>query len=168
VFVLRECFDFSYRDIAATIGKTEANCRQLDRRARRRLAEPKRTRRADPETHRRLVDSFMAAAQEGDLDRLLTLLAEDARSLSDGGGVVTAARRPVVGAISIARFIAGLSTKIPPGWSWEPALVNGEYGVLTRVGGTPHAVISFVVRDGRIAELYFQLNPAKLAAIPAR
>jgi RNA polymerase sigma-70 factor (ECF subfamily) len=164
VFVLRECFDFSYRDIAPVVGKSEANCRQIDRRARQRIAEPRTTRRADPKEHARVVERFLQATQAGDLDGLLALLAEDARSESDGGGVVIAARRAVEGAGNVARFIIGLRSKAPPDWTMEPVLVNGRLGLLGRIGGQPNSVVSFEVVEGKVRQVFIQVNPAKLRA----
>lgn len=165
VFVLRACFDFSYRDIAPVVGKSEANCRQIDRRARQRIAEPGRRRRADAAEHTQVVRDFIDALVGGDVDRMLSLLAVDARSESDGGGVTTAARRPIVGAANVARFFAGIASKRPADSSVEFVRVNGRLGVVTRVAGRPFSVLSFEVVDGRIRRIYAQVNPAKLRAL---
>jgi RNA polymerase sigma-70 factor (ECF subfamily) len=165
VFVLRECFEFSYREIAPMVGKSEANCRQIDRRARQRIAEPRRRQPSNAAEHTRVVRDFIDALMAADVDRLLPLLAVDARSESDSGGVTLAARRPIVGAANVARFLAGIASKRPPDSSVELIRVNGRLGALTRIGGRPRAVISFEVVDGRVGQIYFQLNPAKLQAL---
>lgn len=166
VFVLRECFDFSYRDIAPVVGKSEANCRQIDRRARQRIAEPGRRRTSHAVEHTHVVRDFIDALVGGDVERMLSLLAPDVRSESDGGGVTTAARRPVLGAANVARFFAGLAAKRPADSSVEFVRVNGRLGVLIRVAGRPISVLSFEVAEGRIRRIYAQLNPAKLRALP--
>jgi len=165
VFVLRECFDFSYRELAPMVGKSEANCRQIDRRARQRIAEPRRPPRSDAAEHTRVVQDFIDALMAADVDRLLSLLAVDARSESDGGGVTLAARRPIVGAANVARFLAGIVSKRPSDSTLELVRVNGRLGVLARIAGRPRSVISFEVADGQVRGIYFQLNPAKLQAL---
>lgn len=164
VFVLRESFDFSYREIAGILGKTEAACRQIERRARQRL-EPDRasTVPAPPAEHERLLQGFMNAIRSGDLQGLVTLLAEDAVLTSDGGGKANAARKPLFGADLIARFLVNL-TRLAAGGTWEIRLVevNGRLGALNVFNGKLLSVVSLHVENGRIQRLYFVLNPDKL------
>ena len=168
VFLLRESFDFGYREIAGVVGKTEENCRQIDRRARRRLAEGGRARPADPAEHDRLLAGFLRATREGDLDGLVQLLSEDAVAYSDGGGKATAARNPILGARNVARFFLGLATKaaalgLTP--EFRLARVNGRTGVLVYVGGALHSVITLYAEEGRIRRLFTVVNPDKLPFI---
>jgi RNA polymerase sigma-70 factor (ECF subfamily) len=165
VFLLKESFGFAYRDIAPVVGKTEENCRQIDRRARQRLAEGGRVRPAEPGVHERLLRSFLRATREGDVDGLLAVLADDVVTYSDGGGKVTAARRPVEGASNVARFVLGIASKAPPGTELRIARVNGQPGALLFVGGRLFNVISIHVEDGRIRRIFVVLNPDKLPRI---
>lgn len=162
VFLLKESFGFSYRDIAPVVGKTEENCRQIDRRAHQRLADGGRVRPAEPAVHERLLYSFLRATRDGDVDGLLAVLAADVVTYSDGGGKVTAARRPVEGASNVARFLAGLAAKAPPGTEFRIARVNGRPGLLTFVGGALFNVLTIYVEDGRIRRIFVVLNPDKL------
>ena len=162
VFILRESFGFSYREIAEVVGKTEANCRQIDRRARQRLDAEGRPRPADPAVHDRLLSSFLLATREGDIEGLLRILAEDVVSCSDGGGRVTSARRPVIGARNVARFFTGLAAKAPAGTEFRLATVNGRTGILTLVDGVVYNVVTLLVEDGRIRRIFVVLNPEKL------
>lgn len=165
VFLLRESFDFSYREIAEIVGRSEENCRQIERRARKRLAEGKsRPAPADPDEHDRLLSRFLAATREGDLQGMLSLFAEDAVMVSDGGGKAHAARRPIVGAESIARFFLGLAAKAPGPWEARTARVNGRTGLLIFLEGRLLNVLTFHVEDGRIRNVYAVLNPDKLPA----
>jgi RNA polymerase sigma factor (sigma-70 family) len=107
VFVLREAFGHGYREIAQILELSEVNCRQLDRRARRRLAELRPRFRPELRQWHRLVERFLVAAREGDLRGLQQLLAADVSAWADGGGKVTAARRPVLGPARVARYLAG-------------------------------------------------------------
>jgi RNA polymerase sigma-70 factor (ECF subfamily) len=168
VLLLRESFDFGYRDIARVVGKTEANCRQIERRARQRLAEGGRAPRpADRETHERLLGRFLRATRDGDLDGLLAVLATDVVSYADGGGRVTAARRPVVGAAHVARFLLGLRRLASADVELRPGLVNGSPGLLTYRAGRLHNVVSVHVEDDRIRRIFIVVNPDKLRA-PSR
>jgi RNA polymerase sigma-70 factor (ECF subfamily) len=166
VFLLRESFDFSHREVADVIGRSEANCRQIERRARERLAGPVRARVTNPEVHERLTEGFLRAVRGGDVDGLLRLLAEDVVSYSDGGGKVSAARRPVIGADRVARFWLGLAAKAPPGVEFRIALVNGRAGILTHIDGQLYNVIALYPEDGRIRRIFVVVNPDKLGVSP--
>jgi RNA polymerase sigma-70 factor (ECF subfamily) len=165
VFLLRESFDFSYREIAGIVGKTEENCRQIDRRARKRLEEGRRPVPADPEEHDRLLTGFLRAIQDGELEGIVALLARDATLYGDGGGKVQAAKRPISGADSVARFLVGLRRNAPPDWEIRPAAVNGRTGLLVFVGGRLFSVLTLQVEEGRIREIYNVLNPDKLGRV---
>lgn len=169
IFLLRESFDFSYAEIAGIVGKTEANCRQIERRARKHLAERGTPRRADPAEHERLLVSFLMATRDGNVDQLVSLLAEDAVTYSDGGGKATAARNPVRGATNVARLFVGLAKKGAAAAAgpveFRLARVNGETGLLTFVGGVLRNVVTIEVRDGRIANVFVLVNPDKLPDI---
>jgi len=166
VFLLRESFDFSYREIAGIVGKSEENCRQIDRRARKSLAEGRRPAKADPAERDRLLGGFMTALKEGDLDGMVKLLARDATLYSDGGGKARAALKPVPGGDSVARFLLGIRRQAPPDWEVRTAVVNGRPGLLNLVGDHLLSVVSFEVEDGLIREIYIVLNPDKLARVP--
>ena len=162
VFLLRESFDFSYREIAEIVGKSEAACRQIERRARRRLESEGRPSPPDPEEHDRLLMSFLRASREGDLDGMVSLLARDAVLYSDGGGKAHAAGIPVAGAEKIAKFLTGLGRKAQGVWEVRPALVNGRLGAVTYFEGRLVNVVSLRVEDGKIRNLFIQVNPDKL------
>jgi RNA polymerase sigma-70 factor (ECF subfamily) len=165
VFLLRESFDFNYREIAGIVGKSEENCRQIERRARKSLAEGRRPAKADPAERDRLLDGFMRALKEGDLDGMVKLLARDATLYADGGGKVRAALKPVPGGESVARFLLGIWRQAPPDWEMRAARVNGRPGLLNFVGGHLLSVFSFEVEEGLIREIYAVLNPDKLARV---
>lgn len=162
VFLLRESFGFSHREVAEVVGKSEENCRQIERRARRRLAEAKRPAPADPAEHDRLLGGFLTAVRDGDMEGLLAVLAEDAVAYSDGGGKVRAAPNPIFGAERVARFFLGITSKGAA--EWEPLLVpvNGRTGMVGLVEGHPHGVLAIQVEDGRIRSVFLVVNPDKL------
>lgn len=171
VFVLREAFGYGYREIAAIVELTDANCRQLYRRARSRLdAEGAGADRAeyDDARWRAFVERFLAAAREGDLGGLERMLADDVVSWADGGGRVGAARRPVFGASNVARYVAGLLGRFGVGVDIRFASVNGAPAVLGLVGDALIGVFAIDVLDGRITALRIMSNPDKLVFAAAQ
>ncbi|MCA1558164.1 MAG: RNA polymerase sigma-70 factor, partial [Acidobacteria bacterium] len=111
VFLLREVFDYEYEEIARMVGKTEANCRQMVSRARQHIRERRSRFDVSEEIRERLTGQFIKACASGDLQALMSLLSEDVTLLSDGGGRVTAARKPITGVDHVARFLTGLVKK---------------------------------------------------------
>lgn len=164
VYVLREAFAYSHREIAEVLDVSEANSRQLYRRAAGHVAAPGTRRTAgDERLHRELVESFVAAAREGDVAGLEKLLAAEATWWSDGGGVVTAARRPIEGREKVLRFLAGLLPRYVDELVLGTAELNGAPAMVAWVGGTLLATASFEVRRGAIVAVHSMVNPAKLA-----
>jgi RNA polymerase sigma-70 factor, ECF subfamily len=114
VFLLRDVFDLDYAEIAETVGKEEANCRQIARRARARVGQTAPRHRATRAEEDELLRAFAAAAEGGDVEKLTALLARDAVLWTDGGGKVKAALQPVYEALNIARFAIGIASKSLP------------------------------------------------------
>lgn len=168
VFVLREAFGYSYRDTGEVLGLSEANCRQLHRRASRRVGERRARFTPGGDQRRTITERFLAAAVAGDVAGLERLLAADVVTWADGGGKVVAARRPVHGRASVARYLAGVTRWMarhieePEVWIAE---VNGEPAVVGRVGGTVIGVLVPEITDGSISGVRAVANPDKLAFI---
>jgi len=168
VFLLRDVFDFDYAEIADTVGKEEANCRQIGRRARARVGEPLRRYRATREEEDELLRAFVAAAESGDVERLTALLARDAVLWTDGGGRVAAALHPVDGADRIARFLVAIAGKATPGTRSVPVRVNGDPGLRTDTGAGPSGVAAFQLAEGAIVGIRIVVNPDKLRHLERR
>jgi RNA polymerase sigma-70 factor (TIGR02957 family) len=163
VFVLREVFDVDYDEIARAVGKTPAAVRQIAHRAREHVAARRPRGPVSAAETRDALEAFQRAAETGDLRRLLDILAPDVVFLGDGGGVVQAARSPIVGASRVARVLAiGLRTIATMG-SLEPAQVNGYPALILRDNGEVDTVIAVRIDDGLITGLYAVRNPDKLA-----
>ncbi|MFF5971359.1 RNA polymerase sigma-70 factor [Streptomyces sp. NPDC012769] len=165
VYVLREAFGYGHREIAGVLDLGEANCRQLYRRAVRRVAEDEP--RFEPPSEERwgaLVESFVAAAREGDLAGLERILAEDVVWWSDGGGKVTSALRPVFGREKVLRFLAGVLRRSDglAGIGLLAAEANGAPALVAHAAGRLLAVASFEVRDGAVVGVRMVTNPDKL------
>src|SRR6201993_1262097 len=162
-YVLREAFDYSYDQIASILQMEEANVRQLVSRARKHIADGRRTSVSSNE-QRRFLEAFIAAAQKGDMAALEGLFAEDVVSYSDGGGLVRAAGVPVSGRKRVATFIAAIST-----WCWKGVTLdwvdtNGQAAVLLLRDGVPIGLTIDASAQG-INEIMWFLRPSKLAAI---
>ncbi len=162
-FLLREIFDYDYPRIAATLGHTEANCRQMVHRARERLqAGRARQPAVSPGRHRQLLGHFLEASSSGDTAAITRLLHADARLLSDGGGKVTAALRPLHGADRIARLYWAVARRAQAGAQWTIGRVNGEDAGLRFLHGQLQMITTIVCDGDRIAEVHNQMNPDKL------
>ncbi|WP_030018241.1 RNA polymerase sigma-70 factor [Streptomyces monomycini] len=168
VFVLREAFGHSHREAAEVIGVEEAHARQLHRRARERLGRPGRF-AVDDTRRRETVERFFAAALDGDLAGLERLLADEVTAWADGGGRVTAARRPITGRAKVLRYLLGLGSGPEAAVAtFRPAEVNGEPALLVLLDGTLFAVAVPEVHEGRVSAVRTILNPDKLAFAAAQ
>ncbi|OBI10830.1 RNA polymerase sigma-70 factor [Mycobacterium sp. E2497] len=163
-FVLREAFGYSHFEIAELLQTSEANARQLYRRAKQRLGEPRQRFQPDPARWRRLVDRFFTAAHAGDVTGLVEILTDDVTSTADGGGKVAAARRPIIGRDRVASYVARAFGRNVPrlGLRMDVAEVNGEPAILAFDGETLTGVLCFEIVGERIAALRAIANPDKL------
>lgn len=161
-FVLHEVFGVPFAEIADIVGRSPEATRQLASSARRHVRDL-RARPTDASEHARLVTAFRLACESGDLDALVAVLDPDVTSVSDGGGKVRAALRPVVGADNVARFILGVLRKAPD-LTIDEEEVNGELGFVVRAGDQVVGTVSLGVADGRIRDIWMVMNPDKLAA----
>jgi len=162
VFLLREGFDLDYDQIAAAVGKSEANCRQIISRSKEHLAQRRTRFQAARSEGESLVRTFFAACQSGDPSQVLATLAPEATMYADGGGRVKAAGRPVIGADNVARFFIGIRR-----FSGDPivrlARINGTVGALFYQEGKLTQTMSFEIIDDRIETISIMRNPDKLA-----
>jgi len=163
VFLLREVFGYNYAETAAIVGKSEANCRQIVRRAKERLElQPKAPPAPPTEQARKLVDEFMAAAASGEMERVLALLTEESAVLSDGGGKVKAAGRAILGADHVSRFLLGIWPRFMAGVDVRPAAINGSAGVIVGKAGRVDYALAFELAGDRVRAIYIVCNPDKL------
>ncbi|MFE2411308.1 RNA polymerase sigma factor SigJ [Kitasatospora sp. NPDC059408] len=169
VFVLKEVFGFSYKEIGEALDRGETACRQVGSRARAHVQAGRPRYDAPADLRRRATDEFLAACVGGDLNRMLELLAPDVTSWTDGGGVVRAALRPVTGADNVARFVLGVLAQLGEATA-RPALVNGQPGLLLTVGDRVDSVTVFEFAEGPdgaplIAAMRTVRNPHKLTRL---
>jgi RNA polymerase sigma-70 factor (ECF subfamily) len=170
VFLLHDVFETDYPDVAETLHRSEAACRQLAARAREHVRQAQPRFQVANDAAARLATAFMAAAQRNDLGALKSLLAEDAVMITDGGGKRGAALRPLVGRDDVLGFLHGLI--------WRQKWPEGLQVVrLVRINGAPGAIIrapdglatmAFEPDGaGRIGAIYVVRNPDKLHALDA-
>jgi RNA polymerase sigma-70 factor (TIGR02957 family) len=163
VFVLREAFGYTHREIAEVMELSEANCRQLYRRATQHLSNRRRRFEPSKEQRERLAGRFLQAARRGDLRALEDLLAEDVTSWADSGGQFSTARRPVTGRDRVARYFVGGWRKVPVDLDFTFAEVNGGTAVVALAGGVLVAVVALEFDGDRIVGVRIIANPAKLS-----
>jgi RNA polymerase sigma-70 factor (ECF subfamily) len=166
VLLLRDVFDYRYSEIAAIVGKSEDNVRQLASRARGQVESRRPRFESSREQRDELARRFFAAAEDGDLAGLEALLAHDVVLTGDGGGKVPALARPLQGRNRVARALANwtkLATRIP-GASLRQVEVNGMPGGLLLDGdGLLVGVWSLGISGGQIQSINSVVNPDKLA-----
>ncbi|MEV0122382.1 RNA polymerase sigma-70 factor [Streptomyces sp. NPDC050703] len=168
VFVLREAFGFPFAEIAATLDRSEAAVRQLAGRARKHVDAGRPRYEVDPAQRRDLTERFLAAATEGDLDGLMSLLAPDVRLVGDSGGKTKAPVRALESADRVGRFLHGVVRKGLEGVrrpEFRFMELNGAECLLFLVDGKPDSVFQVDVVDGRIQDIYIVRNPDKLVSL---
>ena len=161
-FLLHDIFDVSYEDIARILDKSEAACRQTVSRARQRVRRDERRFDVPDEAKVGLLQKFVTAVESHDERALLALFAPDAEWIADGGGRVPAAGRPITGAAQIVKLVFGLMKRAWATVSFEPTVINGEPGLLVRVGGTLTSVMAIDTDGERLHAVYAVVNPEKL------
>jgi RNA polymerase sigma-70 factor (ECF subfamily) len=162
VFLLREVFDYGYGEIAAIVGKSEANCRQILHRARQHLGQRRRRMPVSHEQQERITTQFLRASTSGDMQGLLSLLTEDIVFTGDGGGQAQTARKPVQGPDKVGRGMLGAMRWAPDNMQIEIREVNGQPAIVGYAGGRPYGVILLEFAGDRVQHIYTILNPDKL------
>ena len=159
-FVLHDVFGVPFAEIAEAVGRTPDAARQLASQARRRVRE-RRAGAATRAQHDAVARAFAAATATGDLAALVAVLDPDVVLTADGGGRVSAARRPVFGADRVARFLLGLPHLLPSA-QVQPTMAGDGLAFLVTVDGRADAVISLAVSGERVTNVYVVRNPDKL------
>lgn len=164
VFLLREVFDYEYREIAEFMKKSETSCRQLFSRAKKHITAHRPRFPTNSAEHERVFHSFIEAVASGDLDQLMAIMTQDVACYADGGGKATSALQPLHGREKVAKFVKGVQrTGLKPGDTVEMPLINGHSGLVVRnAQGEITTVLTLDIADGAIQALHFIRNPDKL------
>jgi len=164
-FLLHEVFESEYSEIAQILGKSEAACRQIVSRARRRVREDRPRVQVSPVARKAVLERFVNALMSQDKGALVQLLAADATWTSDGGGKALAARKVIRGGERVARFAMGVIGRHAPRVGLRLITVNGEAGLALYGPRGVHAILSVVTDGTRILSVMSVLNPDKLGAV---
>ncbi|GAC1378127.1 MAG: RNA polymerase sigma-70 factor [Acidimicrobiales bacterium] len=160
VFLLADVFAVPFADIARTVDKSDVACRQIATRARRRIRADGPPHHASPD--RRVVDDLVMALAAGDVDGVLARLSPEVVCVSDGGATRRAARRPVLGAARVSRFLVNLSSRFQGQFTMRNVVVNGDPGIVVSVHGNVDLVAAFEVDGSAITAIRIVRNPDKL------
>lgn len=161
-FLLHDVFAYDYAEVAEMVDKSEANCRQLVSRARKRVQDGRPRFEATAAEQQQITAQFAQACLNGDMTGLLTLLAEDVVEYTDGGGKVTAAINPIHGADRVARYLLGLTKKLSVETTIQAGIVNNQPAIILYRDGQAFNVTVLDIADGRIQRIYNVINPDKL------
>lgn len=164
-YVLREAFDYPYKEIAEILHLEEANTRQLVSRAREHVTTGRRARVSHDE-QKRLLHAFIEAAHAGDVAALEQLLAADVVSRADGGGFIRAAHNPVVGRQRVAKYVAAIA------WLWSGLTVtvvqaNGWASALLSREGAVALLLTIEASPEGIDQIMWMIRPSKLTGMTA-
>lgn len=165
-FLMRQVFDQDYADIASTLGKSEAACRQIVSRAQARVQQERPRFEVPKDTHRELLSKFMQAASTGDRAAMKAMMSLEVQLVADGGGKVNSFLHILHGAGRVAGVYWALEHQFPEQVVYRQAMINGEPGLLRYVGGKLESAQAFIVDAGQIVAVFIMRNPDKLASVP--
>ncbi|MGG3574602.1 RNA polymerase sigma factor SigJ [Bacillus gobiensis] len=169
VFVLREALGFPYSEIAELLDKQEANCRKLMSRAKSKIGLSEEGAVLTEAVDSKWVSHFLASLEQGDIDHVLSLLTEDVMFIADGGGKVTAFKRPVQMRNQVARVLLkgfeDIAFYFQEKVHFEIVPLNGEAGIIVRAGNEIVSVFLLQSRGGKVASIYAVRNPDKFTRV---
>jgi len=162
-FILRKVFESDYSELSSLLGKSEASCRKIVSRASSRIADTKLKFNITPEETGLLLEKFSKACASLNHDEVLSLMAPDVVSVSDGGGRVRAALRTLHGADEVTSVLLSILRKQRLDNAIEVAMVNGQPAIVVSGSEQQNMVLTICADDvGRIAWIYIMRNPDKL------
>ena len=164
VFLLHDVFGYGYDEIAGIVGKSEDNCRQLALRARRRVGEGRPRFEASRSQREKLAGQFFRAVGDGDMDGLVSMLAEDVVVYGDSGGIGPSWPRPITGRGNVSRLLLGIGGQMRQvGITIRPTEINGQPGAMfLDPDGNLTNVFVLDIADGQVAAVRSVINPEKL------
>ena len=164
--MLRTTLELPFAEISEIVNRTDQNCRQIFRRATKRLTESDQEALTTAPSD--MVEAFLGAVNSGDVSKVASLMLDDSTWIGDGGGVKPATMRPVVGADKVARGLTSLMGKFAEkDVVYRPAVINGGMGLVIHVDGELDAVYMFLGDATRISHVLTVRNPHKLRGITA-
>ena len=168
IFLLKEVFEYDHREISSIVGQSEANCRQILKRAKQHVTSLRPRFKAAGPDRGALLENFVKATGTGDMTGLLNLLTDDVVLRSDGGGKAVAVPKEVRGAEKVGRGIfGGLERLVPKSLIRKHVRINGEPAIINYLDGRAHSVLSIDIHGDRISAIYIITNPDKLKHLPS-
>jgi RNA polymerase sigma-70 factor, ECF subfamily len=164
-FLLHDVFGYGYPEIAAMLDRQEPAARQMIARARHRIGERRRRFDADLQQGQRLATQFLTACATGDLEALISMLADDVVIWQDSGGKARAARNPIYGASKAARFLIGTARTVPASARVSLARLNGQPGAIITESGRVTTAIVLDILDHQVTGIRIVVNPDKLSRL---
>jgi len=165
VFLLHEVFDYKFQEVSDILGKSEANCRQLFRRAKAHIAANRPRFETSPDAVDRLLTSFIKTVETGEIDAFLNMLAEDVKLVPDGGGQRGAAIHVVHGREAVSAFILGTRRLFAQNATYELVTLNGQRAILAKTEeGRPFFALFLYRSHGRI-QLFHVIAGRKLVGL---
>jgi RNA polymerase sigma-70 factor (ECF subfamily) len=163
-FLLHDVFGLEFEEVAATIGRDPAACRQLASRARTHVRDARPRFPVEKQRGLELAEAFFAASRSGDMKALGAMLAADVSVHADGGGKRPAAMNPILGFDAVMQFHERLATHLRTNGSTfvRAGYVNGLPGFITLEADGELQTTAFDIEDGKIAAIYVMRNPDKL------
>jgi len=173
IFLLKEIFSYDYYELAEIFDKTSDNCRQILKRAKDNLGKDTRRFEVDMKVHERILNNFLQAISEGNMEDLIDLLKEDIHLFADGGGRtftvqgqrLTAFTKPIQGRENIGRLLLSIIPKFResiPDFNQEVIFANGMPSIVSYSGDIPQSIVSLEMDDKGIRNIYVQTNLDKL------
>lgn len=164
IYLLHDVFDYTFSEISELLDKKPATCRKAAQRARKQIRDNSLPQNPSKEEAEQTIDQFIKALRSRDMDKLQTILTDDAVMYSDGGGKATAAPKPIKSMKKVSKFLMSIADKNKEVVSVENTFVNNRPGFKVFMDSELHSVWSFSIRDGRIDKIFAVLNPSKLFA----
>jgi RNA polymerase sigma-70 factor (ECF subfamily) len=165
VFLLHDVFDYDFNEVAEMVDEAPATCRQHAKRARDYLAEHRPRFEVVNQQHEELTLGFLQACQSGDLAGLQNLLARDVALYSDGGGKVTAARKPLFGSDLVAKFLINVTSSGSADVVPRFGTLNSQPAMMLQQDGQVISAFVFAIVDGAIQNIFVVRNPDKLSRL---
>ncbi|MBH5318406.1 RNA polymerase sigma-70 factor [Paenibacillus sp. GSMTC-2017] len=162
VFLLRELFSYRFEEIASIIDKSSGNSRQIFYRAKKRIGSASKKNTVPRNISTTLTEQFVSAIATGNINSLLTILSTESVLYTDGGGKTNAALRPIVGQELIIRYFTTVRDKVPAHFECFVHEINGNPGIIIKIGELTFSVISFQIKENTISDIYIVMNPEKL------
>ncbi len=159
-YLLHDIFGYRFDEVAGAMGRSTVGCRQLAARARQRIEDRRQRFDADARHGRELTRQFVVACASGDLEGLMEMLADDVVVWTDGGGVVRAAMRPVVGRHRSSRFLMNVAGRLHG--SPREVVLNGQPAMVFVDGDRLVATLALDILDGKVVAVRSDHRPQKL------